>query len=70
MNQCEQVLAHLRQGPLTPLDALRRYGVMRLAARVLDLRQRGHQIHAIPVETQHGKRVARYVLVREARNVG
>jgi hypothetical protein len=44
-NQREQILAHLKTGrPLTPLEALRRYGCMRLAARVEELRDAGEPI--------------------------
>ncbi|GEO83058.1 helix-turn-helix domain-containing protein [Pararhodospirillum oryzae] len=40
--QNDLVLAHLRSGlPLTGDEALARYGVRRLAARVHDLRARG-----------------------------
>lgn len=68
MTQCDQVLNHLRRGPLTPLEALQRYGCMRLAARILDLRARGHQIHSVAVPVGPRKTVARYHLVREARS--
>ena len=46
--QNEMVLDHLQSGkPLTPLTALQRYGVFRLAARVCDLRSMGHEIETI-----------------------
>ena len=45
MNQQQQILNYLREGnAVTPLLALERFGCMRLAARVSDLRQRGHKI--------------------------
>jgi hypothetical protein len=47
---------------LTPLDALRRFGCFRLAARVADLRSRGFQIETISGEA-NGKRFAQYRLV-------
>ena len=66
MNQSDAVLRELRKGPITPLEALSRVGSLRLAARVLELRQRGHEIHTQRVD-RGGRRVARYVLVKEAR---
>ena len=66
MSQCDAILRALRKGPLTPLDALQRFGCLRLAARIRDLRERGHQIHSVEVPVGR-KRVARYHLVREAR---
>ena len=44
-SQANQILAALQRGVvLTPKDALRRFGCLRLAARVWGLRQRGHAI--------------------------
>jgi hypothetical protein len=61
-SQTEQIRAHLVSGrDITPLEALQRFGCLRLAARVADLRAQG-----IPVETvadqANGKRFARYRL--------
>lgn len=70
MTQCDEVLRLLRRGPITSLDALQKVGCLRLAARILDLRQRGHQIHSVAVPMGDRRTVARYHLVREARNVG
>lgn len=45
MTQCEKVLRHLREfGTITPMDAIREYGCLRLGARICDLRRDGHQI--------------------------
>lgn len=45
MTQCDKILAHLREhGEITPAVANSQYGVMRLAARISDLRARGHRI--------------------------
>lgn len=43
-SQITQILTALRNGPITPLEALKRYGIMRLAARVYDLRHMGYTI--------------------------
>ena len=51
MTQCEQVLYHLRKiGPITAREAMTEYGIMRLAARIKDLRDRGHRIRTDMVE--------------------
>lgn len=47
MKQTEKILQHMRlHGSITPLEALRDYGCMRLAARIADLRQQGVLITA------------------------
>lgn len=67
MTQCEEVLRLLRRGPITSLEALQKVGCLRLAARICDLRQRGHQIHSVAVPIGQRKTVARYHLVKEKR---
>lgn len=69
MSQHSDVYSHLFwKGPITPLDALRLYGVGRLAAVVFDLKKDGHDIATdmVEVEKVNGKkaRVASYRLVR------
>lgn len=64
-SQTHDILVHLfSSGPLTPMDALVRYGCFRLGARVHDLRKMG-----VPIETriikQGGKRYAEYRLEEE-----
>ena len=45
MTQCERVLKYMQDfGTINPLQAMGDLGVMRLAARVGDLRREGHQI--------------------------
>jgi hypothetical protein len=69
MTQNEQVLDALRRGPLTPLEALADFGIMRLGARVWELNQEGHRIETELVEVQcrggRKTRVAKYQLVEE-----
>ena len=71
MTQTEQVLALLRAHPegITPLQAQREIGTMRLAARISDLRERGYDVRSerVVVPTRGGGRtsVARYVLVEK-----
>lgn len=43
--QNERVLRHLQEfGEITPIDALKDYGIMRLASRIADLKKDGHHI--------------------------
>jgi len=64
--QKEQILEHLEKfGSITPLEAQRFYGCMRLGARIWDLRKDGHNIvkEIVEVMTKTGKaHVARYRL--------
>lgn len=65
MSQTTQILRHLAKGKtLTPLEALERFGCLRLAARVNDLRLRGHRIDTDIVQTKGGAKIARYSLCR------
>ena len=68
--QCERLLEHLKLGlPLTAHKALYGYSCLRLAARMWDLRQMGHQIEKtmIQVPTRDGgtARVAEYRLCQK-----
>lgn len=65
MSQVDQILAHLRNEPITPMQALMNYGCFRLAARIKDLRDSGHKIHTERVEFDE-RRFARYSLIKEA----
>jgi hypothetical protein len=64
MSQCQAILKYLQTGrSITPYAALDRWGVFRLAARIRELRNRGHKIdtHIISVGR---KKVAAYLLER------
>jgi MOSC domain-containing protein YiiM len=63
MTQTEQVLDYLRRHrSITPMEALRKIGAMRLGARIYDLRRAGHRISTQLVTVKPGTRVARYTL--------
>lgn len=66
MTQNETILEHLKEGhAITPRDALEKFGIMRLAARISDLRAAGHPIKTdiIVVSTRVGiANVAEYSL--------
>lgn len=60
MSQATRILAHLKAGKkLTPLQALQKFGCLRLSGRVLELRQAGYDIKTKLVK-RGGSRVAEY----------
>lgn len=60
--QTQQIRAHLlKHNSITPLEALRKFGVMRLAARIRDLRSDGFSVQSVRVE-RGGKRFCKYVM--------
>ena len=65
MNQAEQVLSILKErGSISPQSALRECGTMRLASRVLELRQAGYPIQTEMVETRSRGRIVRHAVYR------
>jgi replicative DNA helicase len=66
MTQCEQILRHLRErGSITQKEAVNEYGIYRLSARILDLRQQGHEIET-EMEGEGRDQHARYYLKQTA----
>ena len=64
MSQCTELLKYLESGrSVTPLMALDRWGCFRTAARIKELRKRGHKIRTSIVELGK-KRFAAYSLCR------
>jgi hypothetical protein len=68
MTQNDAIYHHLRKGnPITPLEALKRFGCFRLAARIAELRESGIPIRAemVKVDTLTGpKQVAQYRMAK------
>lgn len=72
--QCARILRHMRDyGSITSLEAMKEYGIMRLASRITDLKRQGYVIEST---TEAGKnrygeatRYARYTL-KEAEQDG
>lgn len=72
--QCARILRHMRDfGSITSLEAMKEYGIMRLASRITDLKRQGYIIEST---TEAGKnrygeatRYARYTL-KEAEQDG
>lgn len=62
-SQNKRILNYLKRGHrMTPMDALELFGCFRLAARVYDLRQEGHNISKQIIELSNGVNVAEYYL--------
>lgn len=68
--QTSQILEYMRAGhSITPIEALQRFGCMRLGARIYDLKQTGYEINTTIVNDERtGKRYARYFLIRGGLN--
>lgn len=65
--QTDKVLAHLLAGhTITPLEALGVFQIFRLAARIYDLKKKGHKIVTTNKRDANGKQYAEYSL----RNAG
>ena len=67
MSQQTEVLKHLKTQPLTPLVALKKYGTLRLAAIVFNLRDEGYNIKTDMVNVgnkSNPKYVAQYKLLK------
>lgn len=67
MSQCNRVLQHLQAyGSITPLEAMQEYGIMRLGARIYDLKKMGYSINSSREtgENRYGESIsyARYSL--------
>ena len=61
-SQVRRIKAHLDRGlTITPMEALQSYGCFRLAARIKDLRDDGFPVKTVIVETDTGKRFAKYM---------
>ena len=62
MSQEEMTLEALQKGELTAIDALKKFGCFRLAARIYRLRQSGHKIEKRMQRLNNGKNIAVYSL--------
>lgn len=64
MSQKTQILSYLKTGKsVTQLDAIARFGCLRLGGRIFELRKAGHAIETERFTTPNGSVVARYRLV-------
>ena len=70
MSQADDILQYLREHPegISAIEAMEKFGCMRLAARISDIRAAGHEIIA-ENESHQGGTHARYKLQRDADRV-
>jgi len=61
-NQCVRIIRHLKKKPMTALDALREHGILRLAARIHEIRKQGVKVQRRSKHLRNGKTVAEYYL--------
>lgn len=73
MTQTERVIKHLKEyGSITPLEAIKEYGITRLGARIWDLRDLEYDIET-QTETSKNRfgdntSYAKYVLKEDVKN--
>jgi hypothetical protein len=70
INQCARVLRHLKDyGSITAMEAIKEYGIMRLASRISDLKAQGYPVkrEIITDKNRYGEKThyARYTLVTD-----
>lgn len=60
-SQSKRILAYMKNGGrITSLEALNKFGCLRLSARIYDLKKQGHNIKDETVKVSSGKRVTSY----------
>ena len=65
ISQNNAILAYMANGHhITPLEALNKFGCMRLGARIYDLKGRGYPIGSRLVKDESGKRYSEYWMVK------
>ena len=54
MTLCVRIIRHLQDyGSITSLEAMKEYGIMRLASRINDLKRRGYKIISITEKSKN-----------------
>ena len=62
MTQNQKILEHLQSGrTITQLDALNKYGCLRLSGRIFELRQRGYKINTKTIAVRNRDGESAYV---------
>lgn len=63
--QKSEILKHLEAGnSITPIEALQKFGSLRLADVIFKLKREGHNITTELFTTSNGSRAARYALLK------
>ena len=64
-NKTQRLIAYILSGkPITAIEAVERFGVMRLASRIFELREAGHVIDSKKVD-KNGVKFVQYRLVKQ-----
>lgn len=64
--QCNMIADYLQKGySITSLEALEKFGCLRLASRICDLKERGLNIGKKIITLPNKKRVCEYFLVKQ-----
>ena len=58
-----KILNHLKHGSITSWEAIQKYHITRLSARVYELKQMGYDIKSVREEDDDGSHYARYFLL-------
>ena len=62
-SQTDRILEYLLSGKsITPLEALNKFGCLRLGARIADIKAKGYLVYSEFVSTPTEKKVKRYYL--------
>lgn len=65
-SQKEAIYNHLKSGkPITPIEALNRYGSFRLGAIIHKLRRAGYEIETKYITNKYGNKFAEYKMKQE-----
>ena len=67
MTQVEKILRHIETyGSITPMEAIKEYGIMRLASRMCDIKRAGYPVQKVTetAKNRYGEpvRYARYTI--------
>lgn len=62
-SQTDRILEHMLAGnSITPLEALNKFGCLRLGARIADIKARGYLVYSEFVTTASEKKVKKYYM--------
>jgi len=59
----------MRGGRITPLEALSKFGCLRLSARIKDLKDMGYDVQTELYKMSNGKKVAKYFIPKASRTL-
>lgn len=63
ISQDKNILKHLKNKSITPLEALKKYGCFRLSAIIYRLKKEGYKIDTVMIYNKR-KRYAKYFLIK------